>query len=46
MNGVQTMKIFSILSKIEQLVEESPRPKFNNAGNRRIVDAEDRKSVV
>ncbi|MBR3129069.1 MAG: hypothetical protein IKF65_00935, partial [Clostridia bacterium] len=35
------MKIFSILSKIEQLVEESPKPKFSNAGNRRIIDADE-----
>ena len=41
MNGVQTMKIFSIISKIEQLVEESPKPKFSNGGNRRIVDADE-----
>lgn len=41
MNGVQTMKIFSIISKIEQLVEGSPKPKFSNAGNRRIVDADE-----
>ncbi len=41
MNGVQTMKIFSILSKIEQLVSESPKPRFNNAGSRRIIDEEE-----
>ena len=36
MNGVQTMKIFSILSKIEQLVADSPKPRFNNGASRRI----------
>ena len=41
MNGVQTMKIFSILSKIEQLVADSPKPRFNNAGSRRIIDEEE-----
>ena len=41
MNGVQTMKIFSILSKIEQLVADSPKPRFNNGANRRIVDEEE-----
>ena len=41
MNGVQIMKIFSILSKIEQLVADSPKPRFNNAGSRRIIDEEE-----
>ena len=41
MNGVQTMKIFSILSKIEQLVADSPKPRFSNGGNRRIIEEEE-----
>lgn len=41
MSGVQTMKIYSILSKLEQLLDESPRPKFSNGVERRIVDVDD-----
>ena len=41
MSGVQTMKIYSILSKLEQLLDESPRPRFSNGVERRIVDVED-----
>ena len=41
MSGVQTMKIYSILSKIEQLLDESPKPKFSNGVERRIVDLEE-----
>ncbi|MDO4853368.1 MAG: hypothetical protein Q4A88_08125, partial [Clostridia bacterium] len=35
------MKIYSILSKIEQLLDESPKPKFSNGADRRIVDVEE-----
>ena len=41
MSGVQTMKIYSILSKIEQLLDESPKPKFNSGAERRIVDLQE-----
>ena len=41
MSGVQTMKIYSILSKIEQLLDESPRPKFSNGTERRIIDLDE-----
>lgn len=46
MSSAQTMKIYSILSKIEQLLAESPKPKFNNAGNRRIVDTDELNALL
>jgi len=39
MSSAQTMKIFNIISKIEQVLEESPKSKFG-ANNRRVVDVE------
>ena len=38
MSSAQTMKIYSIISRIEQELEESPRTKFAGATNKRIVE--------
>ncbi len=46
MSGVKTMKTYSIISKIEQLLDESPKPKFNNGTDRRIVDMEELNSLL
>ena len=39
MSSAQTMKIFNIISKIEQILEESPKSKFGTT-NRRTVDVD------
>ncbi len=36
-NSEQSMQIYGIISQIEQMVEESPRPKLGG-GNKRVVD--------
>ena len=38
MSSAQTMKIYSIISRIEQELEERPRTKFAGATNKRIVE--------
>ncbi len=36
----QSLRIFTIISQIEQLIESSPRPKFGGGG-RRLIDADE-----
>lgn len=36
----QSLRIFTVLSQIEQVLESAPRPKFSS-GNRRIVDVDE-----
>ena len=40
MSNAQTMKIYSIISRIEEELRESPSPKFANNTNKRIVEIE------
>lgn len=40
MSSAQTMKIYSIISRIEEELEESPRTKFAGSTNKRIVEIE------
>ncbi len=38
MSGAQTMKIYSIIARIEEELEESPRTKFGGSSNKRVVE--------
>ena len=38
MQQTESLRIFNIISQIEQTLEESPRPKLSGGGNRRTVD--------
>ena len=38
MSSAQTMKIYSIISRIEDELEDSPKTKFAGQGNRRVVE--------
>ncbi len=39
--SAQNMQIFTIIGQIEDLVENSPKPKIGGGGNKRIIDAEE-----
>ena len=46
-DGVKTMKTMSIMSKILQLLDNSPKPKFSgNGADRRIVDREELSALL
>lgn len=39
-NNIQNMQIFTIIGQIEDMVENSPRPKIGGA-NKRVIDVEE-----